>query len=104
MKPTSDWSHSYLYFSLLQAGIEKSSLTIALEPEAASIHCQYLPAKNLNLSTSKYLGELAVGTKYLVADLGGLYIWDSCAQSVLDFILHAHRVVGSCTNVALSFF
>ncbi|XP_056017396.1 heat shock 70 kDa protein 12A-like [Ostrea edulis] len=66
-----DRSKQFMREAAREAGIEKSSLTIVLEPEAASIHCQYLPAKNLNLSTSKYLGELAVGTKYLVADLGG---------------------------------
>ncbi|XP_061181980.1 heat shock 70 kDa protein 12B-like isoform X2 [Saccostrea echinata] len=66
-----DRSKQFMREAAREAGIERSSLTIALEPEAASIHCQYLPAKDLNLSRSKYLGELAVGSKYLVADLGG---------------------------------
>lgn len=66
-----DRSKQFMREAAREAGIDKASLTIALEPEAASIHCQYLPAKDHALSLSKYLGELAVGTKYLVADLGG---------------------------------
>lgn len=56
--------------SLLQAGISPDNLRIALEPEAASIYCQYL-------HTEKHLGADAdivaspVGTTYMVVDLGG---------------------------------
>lgn len=45
-------------------------MTIALEPEAASIYCQYLKiAKEDTLSPS--LGVVTPGTKYMVTDLGG---------------------------------
>ncbi|XP_078317808.1 heat shock 70 kDa protein 12A-like [Crassostrea virginica] len=66
-----DRSKQFMREAAKGAGIDSSPITIALEPEAASIHCQYIPASDLNLSLSKYLGELAVGTKYLIADLGG---------------------------------
>lgn len=54
----------------LQAGIKKDDLTLALEPEAASVYCQYLNSvKEDTLSPS--LGVVKPGTKYMVIDLGG---------------------------------
>lgn len=52
-----------------QAGIPKSHLTIALEPEAASIYCQRV-SHNVLLSGTN--NDLSVpGKRYLVADIGG---------------------------------
>lgn len=52
----------------LKAGIKKDNLTIALEPEAASMYCQYV-AKEDTLSPT--LGVVKPGTKYILIDLGG---------------------------------
>lgn len=47
-------------------------MTVALEPEAASIYCQYLKfAKGKRYTSSPTLGVLKPGTKYMVVDLGG---------------------------------
>lgn len=46
-------------------------LTIALEPEAASIYCQHIPSEKQDLSATA-LGVVTPGTKYMVVDLGGL--------------------------------
>ena len=46
---------------------------IALEPEAASIYCQYLPTDRLLGSDAST--EITIpGVKYLVVDLGGTFI------------------------------
>lgn len=50
----------------LKAGINKDNLAIALEPEAASIYCQYLSFAKENTSYPS-LSD----TKYMVVDLGG---------------------------------
>ena len=61
--------------SIIKAGISKKQLSIALEPETASIYCQYL-----NLSRKKgedgasFLDKAEEGTKFMVVDLGGTYI------------------------------
>lgn len=60
----------YLW-KLLQAGIPQNCLLISLEPEAASIYCQYLPTEKFNGIESGFT-VTDVGTKYMVVDLGGL--------------------------------
>lgn len=40
-----------------------------MEPEAASIYCQHLTKDNEQ--NSSVLGQLGVGEKYMVVDLGG---------------------------------
>ena len=54
---------------MLQAGISKSRLMIALEPEAASLYCRYLPIKKGDEGNS--LVSFQPGTKYIVLDAGG---------------------------------
>lgn len=51
----------------LQAGINPDRLILSLEPEAASILCQYLPItkSEMGFTVSK------IGTEYMVVDLGG---------------------------------
>ena len=52
-----------------QAGIRGSQLELALEPEVASIHCNHQQMeKGANGSMKTISG------KYLIADLGGMYI------------------------------
>ena len=53
------------YF-FLQAGIPHANLTIALEPECASLYCQSLSKEKLGFDNFK-----KVGSKYLVLDNGG---------------------------------
>lgn len=67
------WSETAKLFmrkSAIQAGISDANLLIALEPEAASIYCQYLPLEKLH-GVEERVTTTAVGKKYLVADLGG---------------------------------
>ncbi|KAK3602832.1 hypothetical protein CHS0354_026386 [Potamilus streckersoni] len=51
--------------SILEAEIDSGSLTIALEPEAASLYCQLLPSDKFSGS-----GRLTAN-KYMILDLGG---------------------------------
>ena len=46
---------------------------IALEPEAASIYCQYLPTEKLK-GAKRGFTMSAEGTQYMVVDNGGKYI------------------------------
>ncbi|XP_052798615.1 heat shock 70 kDa protein 12A-like [Mya arenaria] len=52
-----------------QAGIKEKKLTVALEPEAASLFCRHLPVERSGNETS--LGKLKAGQRYLVLDAGG---------------------------------
>ncbi|XP_045204106.2 heat shock 70 kDa protein 12A-like [Mercenaria mercenaria] len=55
------------------AGIPGNNLTIALEPEAASLYCRNLPVeRHVGDKTMKFsLAKFKAGTKYLVLDAGG---------------------------------
>ena len=44
---------------------------IALEPEAASLYCKYLPMEKLEGSDGPGLGAFSPGCRYLVLDAGG---------------------------------
>ncbi|KAH3831105.1 heat shock 70 kDa protein 12A-like [Dreissena polymorpha] len=63
-----DSSKQFMREAAYKADIAGSQLTIALEPEAASLYCQYLSSETLH-------GELfnteSTGSKYMVIDLGG---------------------------------
>lgn len=56
----------------LQAGLDATTVSLALEPEAASMYCRKVP---VTISTSKdgakQIASLQTGSKYLVVDLGG---------------------------------
>lgn len=57
---------------LWQAGKPNDLLLLSLEPEAASIFCQYLPTDKLSGAESGFkMSE--VGQKYMIVDLGGTY-------------------------------
>ena len=45
---------------------------IALEPEAASIYCQYLPTEKLKGAERRF-SMAEEGTQYMVVDNGGTY-------------------------------
>lgn len=54
-----------------QAGIPSKHLRIALEPEAASLFCQFLPVERFNIGGQARFSEAKPGTTYMVVDLGG---------------------------------
>lgn len=66
------WTDSAKFFmrkAALKAGIRDDRLKLALEPEAASIYCQHI---HVDRSTEQRgFGVSAVGTRYMVIDLGG---------------------------------
>ncbi|CAG2190461.1 unnamed protein product [Mytilus edulis] len=53
-----------------KASIPSEKLLLALEPETASIFCQYLPTEKLH-GADQTFAMSAAGTRYMVADLGG---------------------------------
>lgn len=60
----------------LQAGINPSQLTLALEPEAASIYCQHMHLINTNGPSNvddTFKKIVEEGKKYMVVDLGGWF-------------------------------
>jgi hypothetical protein len=60
-------------FFKFQAGIPSDRLQLALEPEAASLFCKYVPAEKqtdedgLNMKIVPF----SIGTRYMILDLGG---------------------------------
>ena len=54
-----------------QAGIKGGNLTVALEPEAASLYCRHLPVERNMGDKSLSLASFKPGTRYLVLDCGG---------------------------------
>jgi hypothetical protein len=55
----------------LKAGILSKHLTIALEPEAASLFCQYLPVEKFSVGGQTKFSDAKPGTTYMIVDLGG---------------------------------
>ncbi|XP_053378885.1 heat shock 70 kDa protein 12B-like [Mercenaria mercenaria] len=64
------------------AGIKRSKLMIALEPEAASLYCRYLPVQKGDADCS--LASFKPGTKYIVLDAGGGTIDITVHQVIVD--------------------
>ena len=55
-----------------QAGINGKDLTIALEPEAASVYCMRHPIDMAaSLRKGAAIGPFSKGVKYMVVDIGG---------------------------------
>jgi hypothetical protein len=52
---------------MIQAGIDGDNLIIALEPEAASMFCKYMPVEKGTDS----LQTFKPGSKYIILDCGG---------------------------------
>ncbi|XP_060083671.1 heat shock 70 kDa protein 12A-like [Ylistrum balloti] len=68
------------------AGIKGEQLTICLEPEAASLYCQYLPIDKLKSNVS-FKGSTS---KYMVLDCGG---------GTVDITVHEKQLDGSLKEV-----
>ncbi|XP_052790419.1 heat shock 70 kDa protein 12A-like [Mya arenaria] len=66
-----DAAKQFMRTAAEKAGIGKGKLTLALEPEAASLYCRHLPVnKNVGHSDAS-LYSFPEGTKYMVLDAGG---------------------------------
>ncbi|XP_045203378.2 heat shock 70 kDa protein 12A-like [Mercenaria mercenaria] len=65
-----DAAKQFMREAAQKAGIQGQKLTIALEPEAASLYCRHLPVERCG-SDEVSLAQFPVGTKYLVLDAGG---------------------------------
>ncbi|WAQ98321.1 HS12B-like protein [Mya arenaria] len=66
----------------IEAGLDGNRLTIALEPEAASLFCMRVPIKS-QVEASATVSQFQEGTKYMVVDAGG---------GTIDVIVH--EIVG----------
>ncbi|KAK3099348.1 hypothetical protein FSP39_003120 [Pinctada imbricata] len=66
-----DNAKQFMREAAMKAGIKREHLSIALEPEAASIHCQNLPVEKQTVGEVSFLKVVKSGTKYMIVDLGG---------------------------------
>ncbi|XP_052790091.1 heat shock 70 kDa protein 12A-like [Mya arenaria] len=66
-----DAAKQFMRCAAEKAGIDKDKLTIALEPEAASLHCRHLPIEKNVGDSDASLCKYPIGTKYIVVDAGG---------------------------------
>ncbi|XP_060575989.1 heat shock 70 kDa protein 12A-like isoform X2 [Ruditapes philippinarum] len=66
-----DMAKRFMRDAAVEAGISNDQLIIALEPEAASIWCQELQTEFQRSDDENVLGISAIGTRYMVVDLGG---------------------------------
>ncbi|XP_022295822.2 heat shock 70 kDa protein 12B-like [Crassostrea virginica] len=83
-----DRSKQFMRIAAIEAGIKDDHLTLALEPEAASIYCQRESAEKLSFGQQKKLTK--PGTRYLVADIGG---------GTADFSVHEVENGGTLTEL-----
>ncbi|XP_061183997.1 heat shock 70 kDa protein 12A-like [Saccostrea echinata] len=67
-----DNAKQFMREAAVKAGISREQLSIALEPEVASIYCQYLPLERQKLkSGTSFLDVAKSGSRFMVVDLGG---------------------------------
>lgn len=67
-----DSAKQFMRKAAVEGGIKNDQLIIALEPEAASIYCQKLPIEKVETDDGRVqLTVGKVGSRYLIADLGG---------------------------------
>ncbi|XP_053399657.1 heat shock 70 kDa protein 12A-like [Mercenaria mercenaria] len=65
-----DAAKQFMREAAQEAGILEDKLTIALEPEAASLYCRHLPVEKCG-SDKTSLSKFGPGKRYLVLDAGG---------------------------------
>jgi hypothetical protein len=59
----------------LQAGISENQLTLALEPEAASLYCRKVPVSVESTGDGeRKISAMQKGSKYIVFDQGGILL------------------------------
>ena len=66
----SDAAKQFMRKCAILSGIKDNQLLIALEPEAASIYCQYVPTEKLK-GAERGFSISEEGTQYMVVDSGG---------------------------------
>lgn len=77
--------------SAVEAGIKSNSLTLALEPEAASVLCKRLPIERLHLGTARDFDAFESGKSYILLDMGG---------GTVDITVHTIQCDGSLAEIA----
>ncbi|XP_060558389.1 heat shock 70 kDa protein 12A-like [Ruditapes philippinarum] len=75
----------------LEAGIQSDCLSLALEPEAASMFCKLLPVDCLKHNNSTSTEAFKPGTSYIVLDLGG---------GTVDVTVHHLEYDGKLSEIA----
>ncbi|XP_060606755.1 heat shock 70 kDa protein 12A-like [Ruditapes philippinarum] len=75
----------------VEADIRSEYLSLALEPEAASMFCKLLPVDCLKLNSSKFVETFKPGTSYIVLDLGG---------GTVDLTVHHIEYDGRLSEIA----
>ncbi|XP_045202781.2 heat shock 70 kDa protein 12B-like [Mercenaria mercenaria] len=66
-----DGAKQFMREAAVMAGIPGEHLILALEPEAASMFCKYLPVERMSGSSDKTITCFKTKSKYLVLDAGG---------------------------------
>ncbi|XP_053389847.1 heat shock 70 kDa protein 12A-like [Mercenaria mercenaria] len=66
-----DAAKGFMKEAAKMADIEDNQLVIALEPEVASLYCQYLPVEKFSEGGKAGFANAKPGTTYMVVDLGG---------------------------------
>ncbi|XP_060578820.1 heat shock 70 kDa protein 12A-like isoform X2 [Ruditapes philippinarum] len=66
-----DAAKQFMREAAVQAGLLTNKLTIALEPEAASIFCRHLSVDTAISGGNLSIAKMPVGTRYMVLDAGG---------------------------------
>lgn len=67
-----DSAKQFMREAAIEAGIDTKRLSLALEPEAASLFCRYLPVQKVRGEDGmSQIKSLAPGKRYLVLDAGG---------------------------------
>ncbi|XP_060594826.1 heat shock 70 kDa protein 12A-like isoform X2 [Ruditapes philippinarum] len=66
-----DAAKQFMREAAVQAGLATNKLTIALEPEAASIFCRHLSVHTTISGGNTSIAKMPVGTRYMVLDAGG---------------------------------
>lgn len=80
-----------------RGGIKNENLTLALEPEAASLYCKYFPQCITTNGKTISTNALEKGTKYLILDLGGGTVDVTVHEIQEDGSLQeVHQATGGC--------
>lgn len=67
-----DSAKQFMREAAIEAGIDTNHLSLALEPEAASLFCKYLPVEKVGgAGKETTISSLAPGKRYVVLDAGG---------------------------------
>lgn len=85
-----DSAKQFMREAAYEAGIEGRHLSIALEPEAASLFCQFIPTDKIHGSEGATFSVGRPGSKYMVIDLGG---------GTADITVHERQADGGLKEV-----